>query len=126
MLAADTVLDYGVYWGEDAQVAVDGADQLADSREAAGEPCGTRDAEDSAEHYGAGGADGVGQSAGEHAAEGCHAYEGDGVKAHHAAAFTFFDDGLDDGVAGGHLLQQSEAADQHQKQRNPEGVRQSE
>ena len=24
--AADAVLDYGVYWGEDAQVAVDGAD----------------------------------------------------------------------------------------------------
>src|SRR5271163_305000 len=35
-LPADAVLDYGVYWGEDAQVAVNGADQLANCGEAAG------------------------------------------------------------------------------------------
>lgn len=58
--AADAVLDYCVYCGEDAQVSVDGAESFADGGEAAGEPCSAEHAEGSAEHHGAWGADGVG------------------------------------------------------------------
>jgi hypothetical protein len=63
-LVSDAVLDYCIHWGEDSQVSVDRADQLTDAGEAGGEPCGADDAAGPAEHYGAWGADGVGESSG--------------------------------------------------------------
>ena len=62
----------------------------------------------------------MGEAAGEQAAEGRHADEGHGVVAHDAAALVFGDEGLDDGVAGGHTLHHAKADDQHQQEREPE------
>ncbi len=48
------------------------------------------------------------------------------VEAHRAAALVVVDDGLQNGVAGGHFLHHAEAGYYHQQQRKPQPMREGE